>query len=75
MTEVSEKPVVSEDVTAAFLAAIQRANSVPTGLNFIDTMSDEEWLCEEMPSWDITAGSDLYIDEADDVDAEAANAA
>jgi hypothetical protein len=75
MTEVSEKPVVSEDVTAAFLAAIQRAESIPVGLNLIDTMSDEEWLSDNVAGWNITAGAETHVDEIDSVDVESADAA
>ncbi|MCC5993579.1 MAG: hypothetical protein JJT99_13780 [Rhodobacteraceae bacterium] len=75
MSETADKPVVSEDVTAAFLAALKRAESVPTCLNMIDTMSDDEWAAEDASLWNITAGSEAHIDEADDLDAETTDAA
>lgn len=75
MSETLEKPVVSEDLTAAFLAAVKRAESVPAGLNLIDSMPDEEWLSDEVEAWNINAGSDVGNDEVDTVDSNITDAA
>lgn len=75
MSETLEKPVVSEDLTAAFLAAFQRAESIPAGLNLIDSMSDEEWLSDEVEAWNINAGSEAGDDEIDTVDSNITDAA
>ncbi len=75
MSEKIDAPVVSEDMTAAFLAAIKRAESVPAGLNLIDTMSDDEWLSDDCDTWNINAGSDNGNGETDGLDSALTHAA
>lgn len=75
MSEKFDNPVVSEDLTASFLAAIKRAESVPAGLNLIDMMADEEWLSDDPDNWNVNAGSDTGSGETDDLDADVSHAA
>lgn len=75
MTDVTDKPVVSEDMQAAFLAAISRAESVRVGETLIEQISDEEWNSDECDDWNITAGADENLEEIDLLDAEVVTAA
>lgn len=75
MSDEIDKPVVSEDMTAAVLAAIKRAESVPMGASLIDHMTEEEWLSDDPDTWNINAGSENGTGETDVLDDKVRQAA
>jgi len=69
MTDKIETPVVSEDMSAAILAAIARVESLPNAKGLIDSITDDEWLSDDPDMWMINAGSEAGDGEIDTLDA------
>lgn len=65
----NELPVGSDDVRATVLAAFARIEMVAVTPTLIDSISDEEWLSEDVGVWKIEAGCAEHAqDELDGCD-------